>query len=243
MSDKEKSVIPKKQVVAFLLMLVIIWGLTNGCSSDQKTNTPMVVNSPEMFPTETNALLTQSFLSSTPTVPFSRPATNHDYDLSITLETTQGAVAVLTASSGSTDFLYKDTQVTVTLIDPYQAIAYLNLDDLVDNGTKNSDIAIRRTIGNEIHYYFYSVNNALYYYTTDTNLSYDKCYKNLSQIKMTKSEYESQEFEFTYGGSYCVLTNEGRIAIVHYMGSSFKNGGDFDEELSIQVTVFNKLNN
>jgi len=63
-------------------------------------------------------------------------------NLYITVAITQGPITISTISPDSGEYLYKNAVVTVWLGNDTDVFAYLNLDDLSDNGKNNSDVEL-----------------------------------------------------------------------------------------------------
>jgi len=164
------------------------------------------------------------------------------YDLGRTIAITQGPIQVSTETPNTEEYLYKDTKVTVWLANEMESYAYLNLDDLTDNGMKNSDVVILMTSGNELYFDFYPINHSGYYYSGETTIDYDSCMKSFPINGMTLEDYKYQEFEFITGNPYCVITNEGYIAIVKYLKDTLTYNDDYSANLSVLVTVYSKKN-
>jgi hypothetical protein len=234
----------RKRLIVFSLLLFVGLELFSGCSIGQKnylSKTTLMsdsnpVDTDEIIPTPTQNL---TMINSTQIVPTPAKTMNPTYDLNVTLDVTQGPVVISTTSPEAGDYLYKDANATVKFFDQFEATSYLNLDNLAENGMKNSDIEIDRSIGSEVNYSLIPINNAYYYLSSYSTLDYNSCIQHFPITGFTSEDYMNQAFGFIYGKSYCILTNEGRIAIVNYEKDSLKHLGDsFEEELSIKVTTF-----
>jgi len=192
------------------------------------TATPNMVTTPE-----DESTLTQQPVTSIRTIP------PQYLELEDIIRITQGPVLVSTSSTEDPTYLYNGTVVTIQFEEDFLDNVYLNLDDLLNNQVNNSDIQITRYIGNEITYSLYPTNNSFYYYSKVGNLDFDLCVENFKKMKLSSVEYSIQGDYFIYGGSYCVLTNEGRIALVNYIKDSDKFVGDWPQAvISLNVTVY-----
>jgi hypothetical protein len=167
------------------------------------------------------------------------------YDLNNRISYTQEwPIITSTSYPGDNEFLYKNTVVIVDLVDNFDDMAQINLDNLNDNAITDVDITIERNIGTDVNYSLLPVNNAIFYYSKDTSLNFDLCKEHFPDVGLDSVEYLSQGDNFIYGGSYCVLTSEGRIAIVNYIDGSLKPiGTAYEENLSVNITVYNEIIN
>ncbi len=237
-----------KKAFSILLFISILAGLLLGCSRKVSTTIPQTLAIPTEIPSmanENTSTITQNpniiQPTSTPILKTPVKTINQTYDLHITIDVTQEPPSFLsTTYPKGSEYLYKDAIVKVKLFDQFDAIDYLNLDDLTDNSMTNSDIEIERTIGNLSTYTLEPINNAYDYYSTESVMDYASCLKHFPLSGVSYTDYSLQGPLFTYGGPYCVLTNEGRIAVVSYVPNSKKMIDNFVEELSIEVTVYRK---
>jgi hypothetical protein len=250
-SYSSKKTHTREKAVSFLICLALIMGIVFivSCSTRQKGPIPQTMT---ILPSISNSLAevtsratqTSSKITSTPTyiVNTLTNTMNPIYDMGMTVEVTQAPIKITTAQAVGTEYLYENVTVTIGLVDQFDAIAYLNLDNLTDNGTNSSDIEIERTIGNEEFYSMYPINNSYYYFSETNNVDYDSCLDHLPVTGIYEGDYSLQgEYLLKRGGSFCILTNEGRIAIVSYINGSKKNLADWSEELSFKITVFGKI--
>lgn len=233
-------------LILFFVVIFTVAGLLFGCSKNKNTTISQTFAIPTLIPSVTNEIIP----TITPTPKITRPTStpilvtptktfNPTYDLHITIDVTQEPPSfVPTTYPDDSEYLYKGAIVKVKLIDQFDAIEYLNLDDLTDNSMTNSDIEIERTIGNLPTYSLEPINNAYDYYSTESVMDYASCLKYFPLSGISYTDYSLQGPLLTYSGPYCVLTNEGRIAIVHYVTK--KKIDNFVEELSLEVTVYRK---
>jgi hypothetical protein len=131
-----------------------------------------------------------------------------------TLSPNQKPVIITTTEPADPKYIYKYTIITIaTPADGSDD--YLNLDDLLDNKTDNSDIIIEHTSGSGGTFYsLYPENGATYYYSDLHGMSYDTCLEHFPFTKMDPMLYESQNFSLPSGRDYCVLTSEGHLSII-----------------------------
>jgi hypothetical protein len=187
-------------------------------------------------PTQTPSLIILPTQSPTKTID---PTLN----LYITIAITQGPINISTIVPDSGDYLYKNAKATVYLGNDIDEIAYLNLDDLSDNGMNNSDVEIEMGSGSGgLNYSLLPINNAYFYYPNKRTVDYDSCGKYFPITGLTKVAYDSQGLNFISGKPYCVLTNNDRIAIVSFVKDSIKFNADYSQTLSVNVTVYKKRN-
>lgn len=227
-----------KRGLPYCLLLIALICLIASCSytrMNQTTNTATILR---MDPTTT------AFPTLVPTVITQTPTRtiNPNVDIVLSVHVTQVPPVVSTNVPMGSEYLYKDVEVTVFLANRLNAVAYLNLDNLSDNSTENSDLRIERTEGNELFHWLKPINYAYFFWTEDTNVTFDLCLKKFPIVEKEVSTYMNQGNEFqSRGGSYCVLTNENRIAIVKFITGSNKSSTDFSEQLSFQITVFSEI--
>ena len=214
----------------------------------ESTSISQTVAIPTVIPSMTNEIIPTITQSPTMVTPTSTPilmaptkTLDPKYDLHITIDVTQEQPYIVsTTNPKDSEYLYKETIVTVKLVDQFDAIDYLNLDDLTDNSMTNSDIEIERTIGNQSSYSLYPINNAFDYYSNESIMDYESCLKHFPLTEVSLVDYYLQADYLTYGRQFCVLTNEGRIAVIRYVPDSIKVIDNFVEELSVEVTVYSK---
>ncbi len=238
--------VKKVLLILVFLFIFIIPGLLFGCSKSESTVISQTFAVTTMIPSMTTEIIpaitqTPTTVSPMSTIILTTPSKtiNPTYDLQFTVDVTQESLSIVpTIFPENSEYLYKDAIVAITLVDQFDAIDYLNLDDLADNSMTNSDIEIERTIGNLATYSIYPINNAYDYYSKRRLMDYDSCSKYFPLTDVSLLDYFLQTDYLTYGGPYCVLTNEGRIAIVRYVTK--KKIDNFVEELTLEVTVYRK---
>ena len=129
--------------------------------------------------------------------------------------------------------------MSVFLGNDIDVMAYLNLDDLDNNGMKNSDIVIELTGQSYSWYLLQPVNGAVFYYTENESIDYQSCLKffPISGLDAITYSYQGMHFDSKFG-SYCVITNEERLAIVQFEKNSINYNEDYSQNLSFIITVY-----
>ncbi|MPN02496.1 hypothetical protein SDC9_149712 [bioreactor metagenome] len=116
---------------------------------------------------------------------------------------------------------------------------YLNLDDVTNNSVSNSDIVLQVITGTKsTDYDLYVTNRARYTLTDKKDLDLSSCLKFFPLSGFTHTDYLIQALMFVSGDSYCVLTNEGRIAIVSFVKDSINFNDDGTLDISIKVSTY-----
>lgn len=231
-----------KRVLTFCI-LQLSFLLLFGCSQDPTLNKLNVGGDKNIYATPSIGVTPSSIYSSTNQSTLIPTSTlDPSKLLQITISATNGPIQIISKNSES-GYLYKNTVVTLTLVDLPEAVNYLNLDDLSENGEQTSDIEISRSFGSEGEYfYIHPVNNAYYFYLNQVSVDKDSCIKHFPISGFTSVTYLLQGNHFISGNSYCILTNEGNIAVVNYVKDSKKHTqlSESAEDLSVKVIVFNK---
>lgn len=198
------------------------------------TPTSLSINNKDTPPITSPTSIT---LSGTPTLELQSIYGNGD-----SINVTQMPIIFSTTTPEIEEYLYKDMKATVRFVDKFLAIAYLNLDDLVDNGMKNSDIEIVRSTGNEVSYTLLPTNSSFFYYSETNIMDYASCLKQFIYSGEKIQHYNNQGvYLLRRSGSFCILTNERRIAIISYVNGSKKELSNGIEELSFNVSVFKEV--
>jgi len=196
----------------------------------------------EEIPTKISLTLTP--IVNTPTItPTKFVDINDEFYKELHINVTQGPIIVASVNAPESTFLYKDVVVDFQMTEMQLALIqerYLNLDNINDNNVNNSDILIRLAIGSGgIGYKFFPVNFAKYYFSGQNDMDYDKC---VSQFPVN-SIYDTgdeQTYQLGSGKPYCILTNEGRMAIVKYVKNSDIVNDEGVVDFSILITVYQK---
>jgi hypothetical protein len=231
--------------ISILWVFVLISALSS-CSKNQINDLSQSNTNSGAIQYQTSTIIHTS--TQTPTMgiistPTSIPTKTMDpiLNLYITVAITQGPITISTISPDSDGYIYKNAKATVYLGNDIDEIAYLNLDDLTDNGMNNSDVEIEMGSGSGgLNYSLLPINDAYFYYPDKSTLDYDSCAKYFPVTGFTEVGYDSQGLNFINGKPYCVLTNDGRIAIVSFVKNSVKFNADYSQTLSVDVTVYNK---
>jgi hypothetical protein len=241
-SKNDEKVIKKNlSMIGLLLSLLLSMCYLSSCAIDHKkdmasTKTVDRVLSFQTMETYQESTITPAEFSPTPTI----KNTEMYFNLHKTIDVTQGPVTISIENSEGNIYLYKDAVVTVRLGNGSDVFAYLNLDDLNHNGMNNSDIKIEMTTGSMQFYQLYPINNSGYYFSGESSMDYDSCLSHFPITELTFSSYLTQGLNFSSGDPYCVITNEGRIAIVSFVKESIIYNKDYSQDISVLVTVYNK---
>jgi hypothetical protein len=236
------------KLLSILLIIFIFTVFLFGCSKRESTTISQTLAVPTVIPSMADETIPTITQTQNPVPPTATPilmtptkTINPKYNFQITTDVTQESPTIVsTTYPENSEYLYKDAIVTLTLVDQFDAIDYLNLDDLTDNSMTNSDIEIERTIGNQSFYSLYPINNSYFNLPTESVVDYSTCLEYLPISGISQVDYSLLSAQLTYGYPYCVLTNEGRIAVVRYVPNSIKIIDNFVEGLSIEVTVYSK---
>jgi hypothetical protein len=237
----------KQSVFITMLFSVILVFFISACYAQRNTyltQTSIVEPTVSLTPTSTNIndipLITTPTLitlSVTPTLEI-----QSIYGNGASINVTQIPIIISTTTPAIKEYLYKDMIVTISFVDKFEAIAYLNLDDIGNNGMNNSDVEIVRSMGNEVSYTLLPANLSFFYYSETNNLDYDSCLKHFMNSGDKIPHYNNQGvYLLNRSGSFCILTNERHIAIINYVNGSKKELADGIEELSFNVSVFKEV--
>lgn len=193
----------------------------------------------------TSSLTATIIPTSTPPMPTITPT---DWELIafekyIQIHVTQGPVVVSTKNTPDNVYLYKnvlvDLQFPDSMLDGTRR--YLNLDDLTNNGEKNSDIILDITEGSGgVFVIFYPANYAKYYFSGKEEMDYESCVEQFPVDEVYTGD-GNQKFQFFTGKPYCVLTNEGHMAIVRFAMKPVYSGEKEGASISLVVTVYQKV--
>lgn len=225
-----------------LLSLLLLSACSGNWINPENRGNELEISDMTLTPSQ-NAM---QILNASPTATLPLPLPTQTVDLrkesDMPILLTQGPVVVVASKPEETEYLYKDAIVTVQLEKDIVDNAYLNLDDLSNNTIENSDIQFIRYIGNEMTYEIYPANIAYYFVAYKSNVSFSFCKDYLLNIDMDQYFYSDKAHSFDFSYSYCVLTTEGRVAIMSYIEDSKKFVGEWPQEvLSVKVTVFNEI--
>lgn len=261
----KKVFVNKKPVKAVLVSLIIFALLIifPTCCSFKHEMIPLVESpTSTFFYSQNTALISPTPINSqTPTFDYSLLTPTATMDLhkiipNPTIGFTQIPPVIGATNPPSNIYLYKDVLVTFHLSDARDSLitGYLNLDDLNDTEWKNSDMSLTLTTGTNTFGVLRPVNQATSFDPLDKqneensgkekerivtatsiakmSIGYSYCIEHLPEF----GNYSGPTF-FS-GSSICFLTDEGRIAVVHYVATDSKRNEDGTINVTISVTVY-----
>lgn len=249
---KNEIVIPKefkrikKMSSLVLINFFIIILLITGCgglknNGGSKTEIPTLTFTITPQPTNTPSL--QAALVSETLAPPVYPSLLD----AIPIDITQMSVQISTVKPVSEEYLYQDAQVTLKL-DSWNGVVFLNLDDITDNNAQNSDFLIYINTGSMgTTFEIYPTNYARNYYSDNATMDYASCVndfpKTSAQEAAQYEKYPPIDVMIDSGNAYCILTNEGRMAVVNMVIPSNFNYSDDQGNLNmlLVVTVYNRI--
>lgn len=226
-----------KGFIPIILSIPVFFGfLVTGCSySTNKDiyNSEKFITVPNIQNSEATLILTQPMSTSSP----------KDNSLEyIPTQTTSGAVSISTIEPKNNNYLYKDAIVIFKNVS-LNAKLLLNLDDMTDNNQQRSDFVIYVDTGAEgTTFEIYPTNNASYYFSNSTSMDYYSCIANFPETDNGNNNNNPlPPVSLGSGKPYCILTNEGRMAIIYLVKDSIEpySQGNFD--LKLDVTVYKKV--
>lgn len=251
----------KKVLSVFLLIIVLICLIIFSLSSCSKHGftfeetrlpTTSLFNSPtpkqEITPTDKlflpidtiepsiTPIITQALVATTSY----RYIDTEFYDQYIYDSPTQQVVNTYIEKPSLEKYLYQNAIFTIWFNNGWgERWANIDLDELSNNDTKTADIQVVRTCGSDCFYHVASMNGAVYYYAEENDLDFDKCLSHFPVNVMDTSDYSLQGVFIFREGNLCVITNEGRMAIV-----KFRNFGideNYSESISFLVDVYTEI--
>lgn len=164
-----------------------------------------------------------------------------------TVAVTQIPIQITSPLTSPGDYLYKDVVVLLTfkVLNSDISKSYLNLDDLNENTTQNSDIEVDVDFDKMTTFSIIPVNEATDFVPRERALE-DKTFSipdkdliDYSYCVEQLSDYANYwGMQLGYGEPICVRTNENRIAIVQYFENSIVYNDDGTMNLSLKVTVY-----
>lgn len=113
---------------------------------------------------------------------------------------------------------------------------YLNLDDLNDNGLTNSDIEIRASTGSGGTTYHLNLLNHAQYFYADKKMDLEMCMAEYPLSGFDELDYIAQDLGINRGGDFCILTNEGHMAVVHSVMDTL-----YRQNFTIVITVYKQV--
>ncbi len=155
-------------------------------------------------------------------------------------EPTQQVIKVYVEKPSLDKYLYQNAIITIWFENVrYENWANINLDNLENNTFENSDLQLRMSCGTDCFSSIHTINDSVYYLTDQSVSDFDSCLSHFPINEMNHSDYNLQGVFYFSKNNYCVLTNEGRMAIIKLKGNGF--GDDFSESYSFYVTVYNEI--
>jgi len=251
MSKKFAKTILTITILILLLTMILI---CSNCNYQTKKGIESI-NYNNSQTTVINSPTSDQSITATRELPILNPNSNiststptlDPYDLGVTLPAANGTIWAPTMMTEKNEFLYKDAIIKMRMYTTdttyfYSKTSYLNLDDLSDNDMQNSDIEVNISVEDE-EMLLQPINNAYYYYPGKETMDLSSCKEYFPLEEMDQFEYGVQGTYFWKGYSYCVLTNEKRIAIVNYLLNSFKDYyQDGSVSISLRITVYDTTN-
>jgi hypothetical protein len=118
---------------------------------------------------------------------------------------------------------------------------FFNLDDLTDNSEGAADVKYFFSVGSGgLFAELYPVNGTTYFYSGLHGMTYQGCMDHYPFTNMNKDLYEFQSRSAGGGRDYCVITNEGRLAIFHVAYDSYTACRELNCNIQFVVTTFKK---
>ncbi len=164
-----------------------------------------------------------------------------------TVAVTQIPIQITSPLTSPGDYLYKDVVVLLTfkVLNSDISKSYLNLDDLTENTTQNSDIEVDVDFDKMTTFSIIPVNEATDFVPRERALE-DKTFSIPDKDLIDYSYCVEQLSDFAnywgmqlgYGEPICVRTNENRIAIVQYFENSIVYNDEGTMNLSLKITVY-----
>lgn len=248
--DETFREISKTGVKLSFAAIFILGIVLSSCSVNQEQSPEKTSTSYPITQTESTVVVTVIPTPSSTPVPIKIPTeinissyrqVDNSYYMPV-ITTTQGPVIIQSTQPITDDLLYNNNIITVQLGSDLDVFSYLNLDDLNNNGISNSDIAIERTGRGYDWYLFEPINGAVYFHSDDKSIDFNSCLKHFPISGMDEDQYSFQGMYFdSSGGSFCVITNEDRMAIVQFIENSINVNEDYTEDLSFIITVYSEI--
>lgn len=225
----------KKVVIEIFIISIFVLTCTLGCSQSKQHS----VSLQGMFPsqTEIHTKSTDGDIIKTSIPTFAFDPTPTIINTPITkIDVTQIPVDVSDLGQSSGDFLYQNVKVKLNMdISNTDAYSYVNLDDLSDNDMTKSDMELIAYQGRLKSYFLNPANYATFYFSGETSMDFQSCVEHLAEFRDFPAGW------FYSGRPICVLTNEGRIAVVNYIkDSQVRNENTHIASLEFNITVYNE---
>ena len=236
---------PWNQIISSLVLILANSILLISCSAVPEAKTPYIIYITATEQDSTDSIPPQA--TQTPTLDVSIVTDTPSYDDVLSfrkftrIEVTQGPVIVSANNTPDATYLYKNALVALQFANSrLDGRRYLNLDNLNDNGVKNSDIILDVSMGSGGEFFhFYPANYAKYYFSGENVMNYDSC---VSQFP-TGTGNMINDFQSSRLGTskpYCVLTNEGHMAVIYFVRDSDLPNSQGVINFSLMVTVYQK---
>jgi len=212
------------------LLLAGCVGPKNSQPSTFNTNTPALTNTPfvKYTPQPTRDLPTRTPYSTKDPSAYQRP------------RLTQGPVMISSAVPPGDEYIYQSTLFGV-MNNWDGGVDYFNLDDLADNAEGESDVKYVFSVGSEgLFAELYPVNGVTYYYSDFNGMTYKGCMDHYPFTNMDEDLYHFQSMAAGGGRDYCIITNEGRLAIFHVAYNSYTACRQLLCNIQFVVTTFKK---
>ncbi|MEA5078614.1 MAG: hypothetical protein VB013_08595 [Anaerolineaceae bacterium] len=228
----------KARIVKILFASIFMSGLIlSGCLAPKDsqpiatfTYTPAHTNTPfvKYTPQPTRDLPTKTPFSTVDPSTYSRPTS------------TQAPIMISSAIPSGDEYIYQSTLFGV--MNTWNGGEdYFNLDDLTDNSAGAADVLYSFSVGSGgIFADLYAINGATYYFSDFHGMTYQSCMDHYPFTNMDVNYYNFQSISAGGGRDYCVITNEGRLAIFHVAYDSYRACQEWDCNIQFVVTTFKK---
>jgi hypothetical protein len=209
------------------------------------SSTANLADSLTSAPTQTATEIKQSTVTLTPTqeVPTETPTiepTENVFDTGYnTIDFTQEPPQVTTEElpSGS-EYIYRKAVVHLNMGDERDVQHYIDLDNLSDNDPSKSDLIFSVSSGSGTFYDMVPVNNAIFYGMDEKPEDLSTCRQHFSEMHFSDGLYMAQGNWVVTGYPYCVLTNEGHVAVVYLDTDSYMEPINGETFASLIVSVY-----
>lgn len=168
-------------------------------------------------------------------------STQNYYNSFAVIDFTQEPIIITTVQPENDTILYENAIVNINT--PWkEGDNYLNLDDLSHNEASNGDIIISHSTGSAgTFYHLYTTNGSMIYFSNLHNMDYETCLEHFPFTNLDPFLYTIQGNLFGSGRDYCVLTNQGRLSIVHLIQESLHHQVNETTNLEVVVTTYSQV--
>lgn len=234
-----RKIVPFILTSMFLLILLI-----TGCDGFKQTNISITETPTLTFTISPQPTITISHPTSTVQILTSTPPFQLFLD-PITIKVTQMPVQISMGKPVGYMYLYQKAHVTLKL-DSFNGVVFLNLDNISDTNQQNSDFLIYVDTGSmgttfEIN----PTNFARYFYSDKTTMDYTSCVESFPKTSadwlVHTNKYPVLVRMIETGKEYCILTNEGRMAIVNMVSDSNSIDDQGNLNIKLVVTVYKRI--